>query len=98
MLNATTRRALRARAHRLKPIVLIGQHGMSDAVQAEVDRALSDHELIKIRFRGVARDARSNDVERICTALAAERVQLVGGTAVLYRARPEAAPRARRAS
>lgn len=98
MLNATSRRALRARAQRLKPVVLIGQHGVSEAVRLEIDRALVDHELIKIRFRGVARVARSDEVERVCTVLAAELVQLIGGTAVLYRARPESAPRARQAS
>lgn len=98
MLKATSRRALRARAHRLKPVVLIGQHGVSDAVTAEVERALTDHELIKIRFRGVPRDARGSEVERICASLSAELVQLIGGTAVLYRARPEPAPHGKRAS
>ena len=71
MLTAEGKRSLRARAHHLKPVVLIGQHGVSDAVVAEIGIALDAHELIKIRFRGTEREAREADVARICATLAA---------------------------
>ncbi len=89
MLTAEGKRSLRARAHHLKPVVLIGQHGVSDAVVAEIGIALDAHELIKIRFRGTEREAREADVARICATLAAELVFGIGGTAVLYRQRVE---------
>ena len=89
MLTAAGRRKLRARAHHLKPVVLIGQNGVSDAVMSEVTRALDDHELIKIRFRGLDRHARGIEVARVCDTLAAELVGNIGGTAILFRERPE---------
>ena len=89
MLTAEGKRSLRARAHHLKPVVLIGQHGVSDAVIAEISIALDAHELIKIRFRGTEREAREAEVARICATLAAEFVAGIGGTAVVYRHRVE---------
>ncbi len=87
MLTAEGKRSLRARAHHLKPVVLIGQHGVSAAVVAEIGIALDAHELIKIRFRGSEREAREADVGRICATLAAQFVFGIGATAVLYRQR-----------
>jgi len=49
-LTARQKKYLRACAHDLKPVVYVGQHGMSEAVVKDIDRALSDHELIKVRF------------------------------------------------
>ena len=95
MLTANARRALRARAHHLKPVVLIGQNGVSDAVLGEVTRALDDHELIKIRFRGVDRHQRAAEVARVCETLAAELVSSIGGTAVLFRERSDGDERER---
>ena len=89
MLTGDHKRNLRARAHHLKPVVLIGQHGVSTAVLAEIERALFDHELIKIRFRGSERIERAVAIDRICESLTAELVANVGGTAVLYRDRRE---------
>jgi RNA-binding protein len=95
MLTAEGKRSLRAQAHHLKPVVLIGQHGVSDAVIAEIGIALDAHELIKIRFRGAEREAREADIARVCETLAAEYVAGIGGTAVLYRKRPEPKPKAK---
>jgi RNA-binding protein len=89
MLTAENKRKLRARAHHLKPVVLIGQNGVSAAVMSEVTRALDDHELIKIRFRGMDREARALEVARVCETLAADLVTSVGGTAVLFRERTD---------
>lgn len=89
MLSAVDKRKLRQSAHHLKPVVLIGQHGLSAAVMAEIERALFDHELIKIRFRGMGRELREQEIARATRELDAELVGSVGGTAVLYRENPE---------
>lgn len=89
MLSKESKRSLRAQAHTLKPVVLIGQHGVTPGVMAELTRALDDHELIKIRFRGTERDERALEIERICSTLEAELVGSIGGTAVLYRRNPD---------
>ena len=88
MLTADGKRALRAQAHHLKPVVLVGQHGVSDAVLAEIDIALTAHELIKMRFRGTEREDRETEIARICATLGCEFVSGIGGTAVLWRAKP----------
>jgi RNA-binding protein len=87
MLNSNQKRRLRARAHHIKPVVIVGQGGVSDAVVAEVERALDDHELIKVRFRGQARDARDQEIGRLCERVNADLVGRVGGTAALFRER-----------
>ena len=87
-LNPATKRRLRAAAHALKPVVMIGQHGYTPAVAAAIDEALGDHELIKVRLRGIEREQRLDVVAAICTALDAQSVSVVGGVATLYRKRP----------
>ena len=88
-LNAATKKRLRAQAHLLKPVVMIGQNGYSAAVAAAIDEALGDHELIKVRLRGVEREQRKPVVAEICSDLDAELVGLVGGVATLFRALPD---------
>ena len=58
-LSPTERRALKARAHALKPLVQVGGKGLTDAVVAEVERALAAHELIKVRAPDMDRDGRA---------------------------------------
>jgi RNA-binding protein len=88
MLTAATKRKLRQTAHHLKPVVLVGQHGVTAPVIAEIERALTDHELIKVRFRGLERDERNDEIMRMAAELSAEVVSTIGGTAVLYRLSP----------
>ena len=100
-LTPAERRALRARAHALHPIVMIGSAGLTDAVLKEIDLALKSHELIKIRMLGDDRDGRGGALERICGALDAAPVQLIGKILVVFRPRPpepEAQPVIRKAS
>ncbi|MEX2482778.1 MAG: ribosome assembly RNA-binding protein YhbY [Gammaproteobacteria bacterium] len=92
MLSPVEKRKLRQSAHHLKPVVLVGQHGLTSAVMAEIERALFDHELIKVRFRGHDRDTRAEEIGRVATELTADVVGLIGGTAVLYRENPERKP------
>ena len=96
-LNSAERRALRARAHALNPVVMIGSSGLSAAVLKEIDLALKSHELIKIRMLGDDRAARGEALERICSALDAAPVQLLGKVLVIYRPRPEPEEKPRKA-
>ncbi|HLF98404.1 MAG TPA: ribosome assembly RNA-binding protein YhbY [Methylococcaceae bacterium] len=82
------KKALRARAHALKPVVLTGQAGLSEAVLAEIDLALEHHELIKVRLRA-EREERTVMAEEICARLGAELVQSLGQIVTLYRKSPE---------
>ena len=91
-LNPAERRALRARSHALRPIVMIGGAGLTDTVLREIDRALASHELIKIRMLGDERDARERALERICGALDAAPVQLIGKILIVFRPKPEQGP------
>jgi putative YhbY family RNA-binding protein len=59
-MKTQQRRWLKQQAHHLKPVVLLGQHGLSEAVLAEIQLALDHHELIKIRVNGVAIYFRAN--------------------------------------
>lgn len=87
-LTPTDRKTLKARAHALDPVVLIGEAGLTPNVLAEIDRSLDAHELIKVRVPGDDRDERLAVRDRIVEALAAEPVQVIGKLLVLYRARP----------
>jgi RNA-binding protein len=84
-LTTKYKQQLKAKAHYLKPIILIGQHGLTEAVKKETDRALQDHELIKVRIRMEDREVRRALFTDICESLQAELVQLVGSIGVLYR-------------
>jgi RNA-binding protein len=84
-LSEKQRRHLRGLAHPLKPVVAIGQHGLTDSVAAETDRALSDHELIKVRVAGMERTSRDAALEQLAKRTRSELVTRIGHVAVLYR-------------
>ena len=88
-LTPAERQALKGRAHRLHPVVLVGADGLTPAVLAEVAGALKAHELIKIRVMGEDRDARERLLGEVCAATGATPVQHIGRILVVYRARPE---------
>jgi RNA-binding protein len=76
---------LRKKAYSLKPYVMIGQHGLTDAVLAEIDLALNAHELIKIRIRGADKNERSLQCLKIQQELNATIIHQVGFITVIYR-------------
>ena len=80
--------ALRARAHHLSPVVM-GQHGLTEAVIRETETALRAHELIKVRVLGDERDERLLIGEALCAATGAQLVQHIGKLLVLYRERSD---------
>ncbi len=87
-LAARERAALKARAHALEPVVRIGVAGLSDAVVAQVDRALHAHELIKVKLGDGEREARAAQADLLCSRTGAALVQRVGKVVVLWRPRP----------
>ena len=84
-LSAGRRSELRAQAHKLDPIVIIGDKGLTEQVVTEIDRSLKAHELIKVRAATDDRAARSSWMQEICTRLEAHAVQEIGKVLVIYR-------------
>lgn len=83
------RQLLKTKAHQLKPIVMIGDKGLSDSVHQEIARALHDHELIKVRLSGADRDARKAMTADIALTHQAEIIQKIGHVVVLYKKKLE---------
>jgi putative YhbY family RNA-binding protein len=83
-----TLRDLRARAHHLQPVVMIGDAGLTPRVLAEVETNLRSHELIKIRVLGEDRASRRDLLNTICAATGASPVQQIGRILVIYRPKP----------
>ena len=88
-LQGYERRHLRGLGHHLKPIVLIGDKGVHAAVLAQIDRALLDHELVKVKIRGASSEAREQAATAIHEGTGAQVVQILGRTVLLYKAHPE---------
>lgn len=87
-MNPIQKKKLKAQAHALNPVVMIGQAGLTPAVLKEINLALDTHELIKIRIRA-ERDERNALSLQICADTEAELVQSIGQIAVLYRKNPK---------
>ena len=79
-------RELKAKAHKLEPVVIIGAKGLTEEVMAEIERALKAHELIKVRA-SLERDERDAAFKQICERTGAQPIQQVGKVFVLYRKR-----------
>ena len=87
-LTPAERRDLRARAHRLHPVVSVGQHGLTPAVLHEIDVNLTVHELVRVRVFEHDRDVREALLSRICAELDAAPVQHIGKLLVVWRPAP----------
>ena len=88
-MNATDKKQLKTRAHSLKPVVIVGQSGLSESVRAEIELALDHHELIKIKIRDNDRRMREQIGREICIATGAELIQRIGQVIVIYRKNPD---------
>lgn len=93
MPRPTDSRQLRAIGHKLQPVVTIAGNGLNEGVQMELDRALSDHELIKVRLSVGDRQVRDALIEELLSRLGAELVQRVGNIALILRRSPEPDPK-----
>ncbi len=88
-LTEKNKRELRGRGHALKPVVSIGNSGLSKAVLREIELSLEHHELMKIKIGGADREQRKIIIEKICDTFKAELVQAIGHIALIYRKHPE---------
>lgn len=79
----------RAKAHHLKPVVIIGQNGLTDNVLSEIDTALNAHELIKVKVAGDDREQRMKWADMLCEGLDAQLIQTIGKIIILYRQKPD---------
>lgn len=84
-LDTKEKQHLKGRAHALKPVIMVGSNGVTEAVMKEVERALNDHELIKIRVQTTDRDERRAMLEAIRDQANAELIQTIGAIGVYYR-------------
>jgi len=100
-LTPAQRRELKARAHHLNPVVMIGDAGLTPEVVREIEAALRAHELIKVRVAGDDREARMDLVSQVCEQTGAAPVQQIGKILVFYRPKPaeeQKAPKKRRSA
>ncbi len=86
-MNPIQKKQLKAQAHSLNPVVMLGQAGLTPAVLKEIDLALQAHELIKVKLKA-ERLERQSYADDICRATGAELVQSIGQVAVLFRKNP----------
>ena len=88
-MKPSRRSELRALAHKLSPVVIIGDKGLTDEVIAEIDRSLKAHELIKVRAATDDREARNAWLPAICEKVGAQAVQSIGKVFVIFRENPK---------
>ena len=88
-LTPEQRRALRAAAHHLHPVVSIGHLGLTESVHKEIDRSLTAHQLIKVKLVGIEREERDFLLQAVCRHLDCAPVQHIGNILVLWRENPD---------
>ncbi|QOL25242.1 ribosome assembly RNA-binding protein YhbY [Thalassotalea sp. LPB0316] len=84
-LNKKQIQYLKGQAHSLKPVVLLGSNGLTEGVVAEIDAALTHHELIKVKIPTDDREIKGLIVEAICRETNAIKIQVIGKTLVIFR-------------
>jgi RNA-binding protein len=89
MLSEHQKKHLRGLGHKLKPVIMVGDAGLSASLREEFERTLEHHELIKVKVRVGDREARDDVIGQLCGDSGAELVQRIGNTALVYRQNPE---------
>lgn len=84
-LTAAQKKRFRSIGHNLKPVVTVASNGLSAGVLEETMRALTDHELIKVKFAVGDREAKKALISELCTHMNAELVQTIGNIALIYK-------------
>ena len=92
MLTPEQKKQMRAIGHHLKPVVIIGDQGVSTGLLEELNRALTDHELIKVKVRA-ERNTRTTLIASLCHETGAYCVQSTGAVALLFRSAESPNPR-----
>ncbi|WP_177420040.1 ribosome assembly RNA-binding protein YhbY [endosymbiont of Lamellibrachia barhami] len=88
-LSPQQKRELKKLAHHLKPVVMVGQHGLRESVQDEIGIALDSHELIKVKLAGADKADREQLSGAIASRQNADLVQIIGRVAIFYRPNPD---------
>ena len=88
-LTQEQKKQFKSIGHHLKPIVTVADNGLTEGVLAELDRALNDHELIKIQLRLAERDDRKAIIDDLCQKSSSILVQSIGKVALIYRKNPQ---------
>ena len=89
VLTEAQKKYLRGLGHGLKPLIMVGDSGLSESLMSEFEATLSHHELIKVRVRVDDRNARDAIIEEFCKVGSATLVQRVGNMALIYRENPD---------
>jgi RNA-binding protein len=89
-LTQEQKKQFKSIGHHLKPVLTVADNGVSEGVLAELERALNDHELIKVQLRISEREERLATIEALCQASKADLAQVIGKVALLYRRNPKA--------
>ncbi|MDM3871301.1 YhbY family RNA-binding protein [Porticoccus sp. W117] len=84
-LSNDEKKHLRRMGHNLNPVVTVAGNGVSEGVLAEIERALSDHELIKVKFAIGDREAKKLAMDEVCSKTGAELAQTIGHIGLFYR-------------
>ena len=84
-LSDAQKKYLRGLGHALKPVVMIGENGVSESLMSEFLATLAHHELIKVRVRAGDRNTRDEIIGSLCNAADASLVQRIGNVALIYR-------------
>lgn len=84
-INQEQKKHFQTIGHHLKPVVIIAKNGLSEGVISELERALTDHELIKIKLALTSPEDRKQLLEEICQTVSCESIQNIGKTALIFR-------------
>lgn len=88
-LTQEQKKQFKSIGHHLKPVLIVAENGLSEGVVAELERALNDHELIKVQFRITEREDRRALIDELSRVGRCELVQVIGKMALLYRRNPK---------
>jgi RNA-binding protein len=84
-LSENQKKYLRGRGHDLKPLIMVGDAGLTEALMAEYQSTLAHHELIKVKLRGADRESRDAMIASLCDEHSTELIQRTGNVALIYR-------------
>ena len=84
-LTDSQKKYLRRRGHDLKPLIIVGDAGLSESLLAEYDSTLAHHELIKVKVRAADRESRDEMISKLCKDHSASLIQRIGNVALIYR-------------
>jgi RNA-binding protein len=91
-LTESQKKYLRSRGHDLKPLIMVGDAGLSESLLAEYESTLTHHELIKVKVRAADRESRDEMIQQLCVNHSASLIKRIGNVALIYRENPDKKP------